>query len=255
MKIHFLGTRGWYTSSAGYTVCFVVETDGFYFVTDAGSGIHRLDEVVKDDKPIYIYISHMHLDHTVGLHSMGKFNFNQPVTVIVPHALMKDFNTLTNHPFSTPLTTLKHVNVTVTDKIKELPFKLEVFDVLHSVKCYGFRLHADGAVIGYTADSGICNNLYKIGNNADVFITECTYLSGEHKPDWPHLNPEDCALLAKHSNAKKLIMTHFEALRYSDPALKEQALKSTQATFPNAIAPEDGDVVEVETCVLQSQAG
>jgi len=84
MKILFLGTNGWYDTNTGSTICGLVETRNAYFIFDAGNGLHRIDRCIKRNKPIYLFLSHYHLDHVVGLHIMNKFNFAQGVDVFGP---------------------------------------------------------------------------------------------------------------------------------------------------------------------------
>ena len=62
MKIHFLGTNGWYSNAGSNMTCALVDTKDHYIVLDAGDGIHKLDKYIKEDKPIYLFISHLHLD-------------------------------------------------------------------------------------------------------------------------------------------------------------------------------------------------
>jgi len=38
MKIHFLGTNGWFDSETGGTPCTLIDSEEAYIVLDAGSG-------------------------------------------------------------------------------------------------------------------------------------------------------------------------------------------------------------------------
>ncbi len=75
MKITFLGTNGWYDTKTGNTNCVLVETNQYYLIFDAGGGIYKLDQYVKEDKPLYLFLGHLHLDHTSGFHILNKFKF------------------------------------------------------------------------------------------------------------------------------------------------------------------------------------
>ncbi len=74
MKITFLGTNGWYDTSTGNTICILVETDKYNIVLDAGNGLYKIDRYISSEKPVYLFLSHFHLDHIIGLHILGKFN-------------------------------------------------------------------------------------------------------------------------------------------------------------------------------------
>ena len=61
MKIHFLGTNGWHTTETGDTLCTLIETENEYIVLDAGNAIRKLDKF--EDKPVFLFLSHFHIDH------------------------------------------------------------------------------------------------------------------------------------------------------------------------------------------------
>ena len=44
----------------------LIDTEECHIVLDAGNGLYKLDELVKDEKPIYLFLSHPHLDHISG---------------------------------------------------------------------------------------------------------------------------------------------------------------------------------------------
>jgi ribonuclease BN (tRNA processing enzyme) len=69
---------------------------------------------------------------------------------------------------------------------------------------------------------------------ADLLITECSHKPGEQRPEWPHLNPQDAAEIAKRAKAKRLALTHFDAGRYTTIQERLDAAKS--ATNFNDIA-------------------
>ena len=77
MKITFLGTNGWYPTATGDTPCILIETKEHYIVLDAGNGIYKLDRYITENKPISLFISHFHIDHTSGLHTLAQFHFSQ----------------------------------------------------------------------------------------------------------------------------------------------------------------------------------
>lgn len=91
MKINFLGTNGWYSSPTGDTPCILIDSKNYYIVLDAGNGIYKLDNFIKEDKPILLLISHFHLDHTSGLHTLVKFNCKQGIDIYVAEGRKKRF--------------------------------------------------------------------------------------------------------------------------------------------------------------------
>ncbi|MEY4722530.1 MAG: hypothetical protein RLZZ324_43 [Candidatus Parcubacteria bacterium] len=68
MKLHILGSAGYHPNGFRETTCMMIPELGI--VLDAGSGFYRvrglLDQVPKD-LPLKTFISHGHIDHTIGL--------------------------------------------------------------------------------------------------------------------------------------------------------------------------------------------
>ena len=81
MRIVFLGTNGWYANSLGNTSSIFVDSEDYYIILDAGDGIHKIDNIINDKKPIILLLSHLHLDHIIGLHTVAKFPFTQEINI------------------------------------------------------------------------------------------------------------------------------------------------------------------------------
>ena len=73
MKITFLGTNGWYATQTGNTICTLIETEKYNLVLDAGNGIYKLEKYLDFKKPVFLFISHLHIDHIEGLHILSHF--------------------------------------------------------------------------------------------------------------------------------------------------------------------------------------
>ncbi|MCK5282294.1 MAG: ribonuclease Z [Nanoarchaeota archaeon] len=82
-----------------------------------------------------------------------------------------------------------------------------------------------GKKISIISDTLLCNNCYKIAQDADVLICESTYSSKleEKGEDYKHMNSKQAALVANKANVKKLILTHFSARYKSTLELNEDA--------------------------------
>jgi ribonuclease BN (tRNA processing enzyme) len=245
MKLVFLGTNGWYDSPTGNTVCALLDTNKEYIVLDAGNGIHKLDKYISEKKPIYLFLSHLHLDHVAGIHVMGKLkpikHLVESLTVIVPPKMKGYLDKLINVPYTMPFSRLGVTTNVLEIGDKSLPSWMQFQPMEHSVQCWGIKITREGRTVSYGPDTGICDALRVLAKDVDCLITECAYKSGERNPAWPHLNPEDCATVAKESNVKKLILTHFEAFRYSTLEDRKVAQEIAQKIFPDAVSAYDGN--------------
>ncbi|MCX5750929.1 MAG: ribonuclease Z [Candidatus Saganbacteria bacterium] len=233
MRIIFLGTNGWYdTKETGSTICTLIETQEFYIILDAGNGIYKADRYIKRDKPVYLFISHFHIDHIEGLHILTKFKFKS-LTIYGQKGTKKALKAFLNKKFSVPIENLPYPAKVLEFKPgwNKKPFDFQALKLVHASSCYGFRFKIEGKSLAYCIDTGLCNNAITLGKNADLLISECAFESGHADPKWPHLNPELAAKLGKKAGAKKQVLTHFDAYAY--PALKqrEKAQKIAKSIF------------------------
>src|SRR3989344_5766678 len=113
--ITFLGTNGWYATETGHTTCVLMDTRNSYIILDAGTGIYKIDKYITNDKPIYLFLSHFHLEHICGLHILNKFHFRQEMTICCYHGGKKLLENIVKQPYTLALTDLSF-----KVKIKEL---------------------------------------------------------------------------------------------------------------------------------------
>jgi ribonuclease BN (tRNA processing enzyme) len=109
----------------------------------------------------------------------------------------------------------------------------------------GYRFLLEGKKIAYCPDTGYCENAVTLAKDADILISECSFLPGEHSAGWPHLNPQFAARIAVEAGAGRLALVHFDAAKYTSMELRKKAEKEAQKIFPNTFASEDDQVVEL----------
>lgn len=249
MKIIFLGTNGWYDTETGNTVCTLIDSAKFYLILDAGNGIYKIDRFIKEKKPVYLFISHLHIDHIEGLHILNKFkSLPLPYLQIFLGKEIKELNTFVNKPFTVPFDKLPFkakVNEIKAGK-NQLPFSFEVERLSHSGVCFGFRFYIDKKIISYCTDTGVCENDYKLSQKADVLIHESSLK--EIDPllsEWGHTTPDEAAQLAKKSGVKKLVLTHFAADIYLTLKERDVAIKKAKKIFNDIVAAKDNLMIEI----------
>lgn len=247
MKIIFLGTNGWFTSETGNTPCILIDSKTQYVVFDAGNGIYKLDKYITENKPIAMFISHFHLDHVSGLHSLAKFKFPQGIDVYIAAGRKKNFDTLVNIPYTIPTTYAKENinNLSTPIRLHELPvgnhdigFKVSVHKLFHAYEDHGYRVTLENKTIAYSGDTGICPESKSFAKDADVLIHECSFNTPK-EPLWGHVTPEQAATLAKEGNVKQLLLTHFDPTQYSSLAMRLEAQKRAQKIFSNTTTARD----------------
>jgi ribonuclease BN (tRNA processing enzyme) len=216
MKVTFLGTNGWYDTVTGNTCSVLIQSKEFDIILDAGNGIAKADNYIPQDKPAYLFISHFHIDHIAGMHTLVKFRFPKGLRIIGQRGTAAILNTFVAEPFTVPLTHLPYpVMITELDEGEHtIPFPVMCLPLVHPAPCYGYRLVVDDRIITYCTDTGICDNAITLARNADLLITECGLKPGQESPGWPHLNPEDAIHIAKEARVRRLALMHFGAEVY-----------------------------------------
>jgi len=246
MKVVFLGTNGWYSTGLGNTSCILMDSEEYYVVLDAGDGIYKLDEYVRLEKPIIIFLSHLHLDHIIGFHVFNKFRFSQDIK-IYGYEGTKNGLRIISHPYTASLSELQLK--TKTFDLKEgkycQPFPFTCKLLVHADQCLGYRLELDNRVIAYCTDTGICKSIYELSENADLLIAECSLKPGQVEGGWPHLRPEDAASIARESQVGRLALTHFDASIYKSIEDRKYAEAIAKKIFQKTIAVFDGLEIEI----------
>lgn len=249
MKITFLGTNGWYPSPTGDTPCILIDTTDHYIVLDAGNGIYKLDKYITEDKPVSLFISHFHLDHTSGVHILSKFEFHQGIDVHVGPGRAKDFETLVNPPFTigykaqpenirnskTPIRLHE-----LSEDEQSIPFKTVAIQQHHAYIDHGYRFELEGKVVAYTGDCGFTDNARKLAKDVDLLICECSNKVTEDPDIWGHFDPVQAGTLAKEERVGQLILTHFGAHKYPTLEDRKWAEEEAKKIFPDTTAAVDG---------------
>jgi len=243
----FLGTNGWYDTESGNTVCALIDAPGFKVVLDAGGGIRRLADYIDFSVPVYMFLSHFHIDHIWGLHVSVKFNYARGLFIITGDGGRSILDVFQNRPFTIPFADLPYdvKVIEAGDGLADLPFGATILPLRHSVPTVGIRMDILGRVIAYCPDTGYCANAVELARGSDLLIAECSYRPGETHPEWPHLNPGDAARIASEAGAKSLALTHFDASRYGTRKDRIDARSSAKKTFRNTTACFDGTVIDL----------
>jgi ribonuclease BN (tRNA processing enzyme) len=246
MRITFLGTNGWYDTETGNTICTLIDCKDRYIVLDAGNGLRRLDRYMFRQKPVDMFLSHFHLDHTEGLHTLVKFTLMQELHIFGQPGTKEVLDRLVNLPFTVPLDQLPYpADVTeLAEGHHDIGYKVECRSLVHASPCFGYRFELDGKVITYCTDTGPCDNLVHLAKDADLLIAECAFRSGESNKNWPHLNPEVAIDMAERAGCKRLVLTHFDAHRYPDLKARQDVLRF-QREFPGLIVAFDEGYVDL----------
>jgi len=244
MKIYFLGTNGWYDTKIGNTISTLIDSREGYIIFDAGDGIYKAKKLLIENKPIYLFLSHLHLDHISGFHIFPTFTKDKELHIILEKGNKQLLENIVCHPYMCPLG-----NNVIFHEIEEgsyhEPLNFECQKLKHVDSSLGFKLDLESKNIAYCLDTGICDNLTALSKNADILITEASLIPGKSNPKWGHLNPEEAARVAKEANVKRMMMTHISVDGYANINEREEAEKKAKNIFENSIMAEDDLIIEL----------
>jgi len=216
-------------------------------ILDAGDGLWRLGKHADLSKPTDIFISHSHLDHVSGLHTLPLLKKGK-VRIFVQAGERRAMRRLLGHPYTASLRE-QFVKASLCalrmGKNALEGYSVTALPLVHADPCIGMRFEfgkgGNRRTLAYCTDTGRCENYLRLASGTDLLITECGLLPGEKEyAPWPHLSPEAAAMLAKAAGCRRLILTHFAAHKYADLRSRKTAEKAARKIFPQALAARDG---------------
>jgi ribonuclease BN (tRNA processing enzyme) len=247
MDVTFLGTNGWYDTLTGNTCSVLVRTGACNIIFDAGNGIAKADLYLDQELPVYLFISHYHLDHVAGLHALVKFRFRHPLRICGQPGIEATLRSLVREPFTVPFEDLPYPVrfIGLAEGTHEIPFPVECRPLVHPVPCYGYAVTVEDKKVAFCTDTGPCANAVRLARDADLLITECGLKQGEESPEWPHLNPEQAIAIAREGRARRLALIHFAAHTYTTLEERYELERVYGRDCPGLVAATDGLTIQV----------
>lgn len=218
----------------GNTSCVQILHNDSCIILDGGSGIQRLGVSLKSEfKEIHILLSHLHIDHTMGL---GFFLplYNPAVTVHIwgPATSEESLLHRLRRYFSPPLFPVRLSEMPKHPVIHEIhnsefsigDLKIKSNYICHPGPTLGYRITSKNATVAYMPDHEIplgsanfpnepeWTSGFDIAKNADLLFHDAQYRPAEYKDriGWGHSSIEDTLSYAKLCNVKKLSLFHHD---------------------------------------------
>lgn len=214
MILKILGSVSPYPKKNKNSIGYLIYDGNQRILLDCGNGSTRLMDFPDGLENLTIIISHLHKDHYADLSSLAYASFvyhnlgllNNKINVYIPRdETLEDFNYLMNYGNE------NYMNFYIYDEkniIKINDINISFYQTKHSIKTYAANIIKENLKISYSSDTGYDENISLFFQNADILLCEASFLKNQKNGSKNHLSAEDAAMIAKKSNAKKLILTH-----------------------------------------------
>lgn len=217
MILKILGSVSPYPKKSNNGVGYLIyDTDNNQkILLDCGNGITRLMDFPNDLENLTVIISHLHKDHYDDLSAIGYASYvyhnlgllNNKVKVYIPNSNdLEDYHYLLNYG------TENYIDFYVYDEKNNLninDINVSFYQTQHSIKTYAMNIIKGNIKLSYSSDTGYDENISLFFKNANILICESSFLKHQKNGSTEHLCAEEAAIIAKKSNAKKLILSHF----------------------------------------------
>lgn len=230
VKFHFLGTTGYHPNNHRQTACMMLPEIGVIF--DAGTGMFRVRDLIQTDT-LDIFLSHVHLDHSVGLTFLYDVLFEKEMSRVTVHVDETKIKTITDHLYDQSLFPVKpnFEFQPLSTKPVELAdgSRLTSFPMEHPGGSHGFRLDWADRSLAYVTDTTAHLNAEYVKSieGVDTLIHECYFPDGWE--DRAEMTGHSCltpvAEVAKTAAVKKLYLVHINPLEESETPLDLDSIK------------------------------
>ena len=162
----------------------------------------------------YVIISHLHSDHVLDLlmllqayNATPGWTRSEKLTIIgckgIDYFLESQFHLFEGTKPETYPLQIYEMN---TETIHFDGWSLTSALTMHTSTSLAFRISSEDKSIFYSGDASNPENLIELSREADLMLCECSFPVGWENPD--HLSPDRIGMLAKKSDAKRVVLTH-----------------------------------------------
>lgn len=241
MKLTILGYYGGYPFNGGGTSGYLIQSQGFNLMLDAGSGtLIALQKILDPLQLDAVLLSHYHQDHIADV---GVLQYEwqlqtgprkQDVLPIYGH--MED--PLNFAALTWPDATVgKRYDPNGTLELG--PFVITFLRTIHPVPTFAIRVveRETGAVLVYTADSATMPALSDFAARADVLMVDTNFFANRSGQLW-HMTAPQAGQLAQQAQVGTLILTHLPQIT-SFEELKQQASTAAGSAIKVLVAADE----------------
>jgi ribonuclease BN (tRNA processing enzyme) len=215
MRLTIVGCSGSFPGPDSPASCYLLEQDGYRLLLDLGSGaLGPLQGYVPLTGINAIVLSHLHPDHCLDVCPYVVFRRYHPDGPRPPIPLLGPAGThdrLSMAYDPTVRTGLRDVFAfsAVTAGERELgPFRLRFDRVNHPIETNAVRIEVAGAVLTYSADTGVSDTLVRLAEGSTALLCEASFQTAPNLPPDLHLTGREAGEHAAKAGVGRLLVTH-----------------------------------------------
>lgn len=251
MKIKIRGVRGSIPTADPYTVryggnttCAEVTEEGWRLVLDGGSGMRYCKTNKRpENKRIDIFLTHLHLDHIIGLGFFDPlFDPEMEIHIWGPASSRQSLRSRLTRYLSPPLFPVLIRNLPCKLSLHEIgdnefeigPFRIHSSFVIHPGPTVGYRISGKNSTFTFIPDhepalgrKGLPVDKrwisgYDLAAGADLLLHDAQYTIEEYpqRNGWGHSAMDDAIHFAHLAGVKHLLLAHHDP-DHSDRQLDE----------------------------------
>ena len=246
MKLILLGTTGYHANDRRQTACLMLPEAGIVF--DAGSGFYRVSEYLQTDA-LEVFLSHVHLDHSLGLTYLFDVRAESPqlgrvTAYLEPDKLAAVKQHLLSDLLFPVMPPLDLLPMPAEFKLQD-GGRLAHFPLRHPGGSVGFRIDWPDRSFAYVTDTTAHVDAAYVEEirGVDLLVHECYFV--DDCPEQAELTGHSCLMpvveLAAAAEVKKLVLVHINPVYNEDECYD---LAAARKIFPETSIGTDGMVVE-----------
>lgn len=234
MKLVLLGTTGYHANDRRQTACLMLPEAGIVF--DAGSGFYRVSEYLETDT-LDVFLSHVHLDHSLGLTYMFDVRADAPqLGRVTVHLEIDKLAAIKQHlmadllfPVMPPL----ELQMLAPEYQLKDGGRLTHFPLRHPGGSVGFRIDWPDRSLAYVTDTTAHVDAAYVEKirGVDLLIHECYFV--DDSPEQAELTGHSClnevVKVAAKAGVGRLVLVHINPLVTDDSQID---LTAARRVFP-----------------------
>ena len=205
-------------------------------IFDAGTGMFRVRDLIQT-KTLDIFLSHAHLDHSIGLTFLYDILFEKDVSRVTVHLEKSKIAAIEEHLYNIALFPVKPnfefqpISGKADEAVELLDgSKVSAIDLEHPGGSHGFRIDWKDRSLAYITDTTARVDAEYVDSiqGVDTLVHECYFADGWE--DRAEMTGHSCltpvAQVAAKANAKRLFLVHINPLEESKTPLDLDTIKN-----------------------------